>query len=100
MERLEPRLAAAARLTVSRRLAAPAGIAAVLAGLAAGAGALAVAAGPGRSTTYPGSSAAGAALLLCAGLGLIAAGLVIILNRRPGRSGDLALLAGFTWFAP
>ena len=100
MERLEPRLAAAARLTLSRRLAAPAGIAAVLAGFAAGAGALAVAAGPGRSTTYPGSSAAGAALLLCAGLGLIAAGLVISLNRRPGRIGDLALLAGFTWFAP
>jgi hypothetical protein len=58
------------------------------------------AAGPGRSTTYAGSSAAGAVLTLSAGLGLIAAGLVICLGRRPGRTGDLALAAGLTWFAP
>src|SRR5229473_4931840 len=82
------------------RLAAPARLAAMLLGLAAAAGALAVAEGPGRSTTYAGSSAAGAALTLSAGLALIAAGLVICLGRRPRRIGDLALLAGFTWFAP
>ncbi len=79
MERLEPPSAppaglAAVRVTVPRRLAAPVRVAAVLAGLGVGAGALAVAAGPGRFTTYAGSSQAGAALALCAGLGLIAAG--------------------------
>jgi signal transduction histidine kinase len=82
------------------RLAIPARLAAGLAGLAAGAGALAVAEGPGRSTTYAGSSASGAVLAVCAGLALIAAGLVICLGRRPRQVGDLAVLAGFTWFAP
>ena len=102
MERLWPRLAVPSRpaLAVPSRLAAPARLAAGLAGLVAAAGALAVAEGPGRSTTYAGSSAAGAVLALCAGLALIAAGLVICLGRRPRRTGDLALLAGFTWFAP
>src|SRR6266702_3836209 len=100
MERPEPPLAAAALLTVSYRLAAPARIAAMLLGLAAAAGALAVAEGPGRATTYAGRSAAGAALAVCAGLGLVAAGLVVCLGPRPRRTGDLALLAGFTWFAP
>jgi signal transduction histidine kinase len=102
MERLWPRLAVPARpaLAVASRLAAPARLAAGLAGLAAAAGALAVAEGPGRSTTYAGSSAAGAALAVCAGLALIAAGLVICLGPRPRRVGDLAVLAGFTWFAP
>jgi signal transduction histidine kinase len=74
--------------------------AAGLAGLAAAAGALAVAEGAGRATTYAGSSAVGAALTLSAGVGLIAAGLVICLAHRPGRTGDLALLAGVCWFAP
>jgi signal transduction histidine kinase len=96
MERLWPRLAVPARPA----LAVPSRLAAGLAGLVAAAGALAVAEGPGRSTTYAGSSAAGAALTLSAGLALIAAGLVICLGRRPRRTGDLALLAGFTWFAP
>jgi signal transduction histidine kinase len=96
MERLWPRLAVPARPA----LAVPSRLAAGLAGLAAAAGALAVAEGPGRSTTYAGSSAAGAALTLSAGLALMAAGLVICLGRRPRRTGDLALLAGFTWFAP
>ena len=102
MERLRPRLAVPARpaLAVPSRLAAPARLAAGLAGLAAAAGALAVAEGPGRSTTYAGRSAAGAVLTLSAGLALIAAGLVICLGPRPRRTGDLALLAGFTWFAP
>jgi signal transduction histidine kinase len=102
MERLWPRLAVPSRpaLAVPSRLAAPARLAAGLAGLVAAAGALAVAEGPGRSTTYAGRSAAGAALTLCAGLALIAAGLVICLGPRPRRTGGLALLAGFTWFAP
>jgi len=102
MERLWHRLAVPARpaLAVRPRLAAPARLAAGLAGLAAAAGALAVAEWPGRSTTYAGRSAAGAALTMCAGLALIAAGLVICLGRRPRQTGDLALLAGFTWFAP
>ena len=106
MARAEPPLAVPARRAVPVRLAAPgrlassARVAAGLAGLAAAAGALALAAGPGRSTTYAGSSAAGAVLTVCAGLGLIAAGLVICLARRPGRTGDLALLAGVCWFAP
>jgi signal transduction histidine kinase len=109
MERLGPRPAAPAglagpvppagraRLAGPGRLAVPAR---AVAGLAAGGGALAVAAGPGRATTYAGSSAAGAALTLSAGFGLIAAGLVIGLGRRPGRTGDLALAAGLCWFAP
>jgi signal transduction histidine kinase len=96
MERLWPRLAVPARPA----LAVPSRLAAGLAGLAAAAGALAVAEGPGRSTTYAGRSAAGAVLAVCAGLALIAAGLVICLGRRPRRTGDLALLAGLTWFAP
>jgi signal transduction histidine kinase len=106
MQRAEAHSAASARLTVlgriavSPRVAGPARVAAGLAGLAAGTGALAVAAGPGHDTTYAGSSAAGAALTLFAGVGLIAAGLVMSLARRSGRTGDLALLAGLCWFAP
>jgi signal transduction histidine kinase len=75
-------------------------MAAAPAGLVAGAGALAVAAGPGKATTYAGTSAAGAIVTLSAGAGLIAAGLLTGLARRPGRTGDLALLAGLCWFAP
>src|SRR6516162_4520087 len=106
MARAEPppavpaRLAAPVRLAGPGRLAGSGYVAAGLAGLAVAAGAMAVAAGPGRSTTYAGSSAAGAVLTVCAGLGLIAAGLVICLARRPGLTGDLALLAGLCWFAP
>jgi signal transduction histidine kinase len=88
MERAQPRLATPARLATG------------LAGFAAGAGALAVAEGPGRATTYAGSSASGATLTLFAGLGLVAAGLVICLGPRPRWIGDLTLLAGFTWFTP
>ena len=88
------------RLTILAQLAVPARVAAAIAGAVVAAGALAVAEGPGRATTYAGSSTAGAALTLSAGVGLIAAGLVISLSRRPGRTGDLALLAGFCWFAP
>jgi signal transduction histidine kinase len=70
------------------------------AGLAVAAGAVAVAEGPGRATTYAGSSAAGAALTLSAGLTLFAAGLIVSLGPGPRRTGDLALLAGLAWFAP
>jgi len=106
MKRAEPRLAAPARpgMTASRAAAARAGgavrVAAGLAGLAVAAGALAIAEGPGRATTYAGSSPAGAAFTLSAGLALIAAGLIIRLDPGARRTGDLALLAGVTWFAP
>ena len=83
-----------AHLVVAARL-----LVAVL-GLGAAAGALAIAEGPGRFVTYAGSSGGGAALTLFAGLGLIAAGLATHVGRRPGRTADLALLAGLTWFAP
>ena len=106
MARAEPPLAVPARRAVPVRLAAPgrlassARVAAGLAGLAAAAGALALAAGPGRAPPSPGRAAAGVVLTGGAGLGLIAAGLVICLARRPGLTGDLALLAGLCWFAP
>jgi len=106
MQRAVPPPAAPARLAVARRLAVPgrlavlARITAGIGGTAVAVGALAVARGPGRATTYAGSSAAGAALTVCAGLGLMAAGLVISLARRPARTGDLALGAGLCWFAP
>jgi signal transduction histidine kinase len=100
MVRAGPSAATPAHLAAPGRLAAPVRVAAGLAGLALAAGALAIAEGPGRATTYAGSSAAGAALTVCAGLGLIAAGLVIRLARQPGRTGDLALGAGLCWFAP
>jgi signal transduction histidine kinase len=100
MGRAGPSAATPAHLAAPGRLAAPARVAAGLAGLALAAGALAIAEGPGRATTYAGSSAAGAALTVCAGLGLIAAGLAIRLARQPGRTGDLALGAGLCWFAP
>jgi signal transduction histidine kinase len=100
MVRAGPSAATPAHLAAPGRLAAPVRVAAGLGGLAAAAGALAIAEGPGRSTTYAGSSAAGTTLTVCAGVGLIAAGLVIRLARRPGRTGDLALGAGLCWFAP
>jgi len=101
MERAEPRVAARARLTALAPIVVPARVAAGLAGLTAAAGALAIAAGPGQATTYAGISAAGAVLTACAGVGLIAAGTVIGLGRGSRRrAGDLALLAGLTWFAP
>lgn len=85
---------------VGVRLAAPARIVGALLALGVAAGALSIAEGPGQSTTYAGSSGLGAALTLSAGLGLALAGLVITLGRRPARVGDLALVAGFLWFAP
>jgi signal transduction histidine kinase len=93
--------AARVRLAALAPTAVPARVAAGLAGLIAASGALAIAAGPGRATTYAGISAAGAVLTAGAGVGLIAAGAVIGLGRRSRRrAGDLALLAGLTWYAP
>jgi signal transduction histidine kinase len=63
-------------------------------------GALAVARRPGRLTTYAGHSGPYATLTLAAGLVLVLAGLVDSSVWRARRIGDLALLAGFTWFAP
>jgi signal transduction histidine kinase len=68
--------------------------------LAYGLGALAVARGPGELTTYAGRSDLAAALAVVAGLALVAAGLVMSFTRPAGPIGDLALLAGFVWFAP
>jgi hypothetical protein len=65
-----------------------------------GLGALAVARGPGERTTYAGASELAATLTTAAGLALVAAGMVASLARQGRRIGDLALLAGFLWFAP
>ena len=78
-----------------------------LARLAAGAvavayafGALAVARGPGELTTYAGESELAAALAVIAGLALVVAGVVTSIAGRGKRIGDLALVAGYLWFAP
>ena len=63
-------------------------------------GAWAIAEGPGRFTTYAGSAEVWDTLTLCAGLGLVAAGIALSLGRGAGRMIDLALLAGIAWFAP
>jgi hypothetical protein len=63
-------------------------------------GALAVARGPGEITTYAGQSELAAALAVIAGLALVVAGVVTSLSQRGGRIGDLAVLAGYLWFAP
>ena len=86
------------------RVAVPrADLARLAAGAVAGAyglGALAVARGPGERTTYAGASELAAALTTVAGLALVASGVVTSLARQGRRVGDLALLAGFLWFAP
>jgi signal transduction histidine kinase len=68
--------------------------------LAYAAGALAVALGPGEFTTYAGRSAPAAALAVIAGLLLTVGGLVMSFRRLNLRVGQLALVAGFVWFAP
>lgn len=65
-----------------------------------GVGALSVALGPGRFTTYAGTSTVSATATFAAGASLIVAGLTSSVSRRGVRSGDLAVLAGFTWFLP
>jgi signal transduction histidine kinase len=88
---------------VARVAVPPADLARLAAGAVAGAyglGALAVARGPGETTTYAGESELAAALAVSAGLALVAAGVATSLARQGRRVGDLALLAGFLWFAP
>jgi len=88
---------------VARVPAPPADLARLAAGTVAvvyGLAAIAVARGPGELTTYAGQSELAAALAVIAGVSLAAAGVVTSLARRGGRTGDLALLAGFAWFAP
>jgi signal transduction histidine kinase len=75
-------------------------LAAAVVVLAYGLGALAVARGPGELTTYAGRSDLAAALAVVAGLALVSAGLVMSFARPTERIGDLAALAGLTWFAP
>ena len=83
------------------RLGAPAARALVaVVALAAGLEALAVAEGAGATVTYTGRSAAATVLTLAVGFGLVAAGLLIAFRGQSRRIGDLALLAGFVWFAP
>jgi signal transduction histidine kinase len=68
--------------------------------LAYAVGALVVALGPGEFTTYAGRSAPAAALAVIAGLALFVGGLVMTYRRSTLRLGQLALIAGFLWFAP
>jgi len=69
--------------------------------LAAGLGTLAVPYGDGPLiTTYAERSGLAETLFVAAGLGLALAGLVTSFTRRGWRIGDLALVAGFAWFAP
>jgi signal transduction histidine kinase len=88
---------------VARLRVAPADLVRLTAGAVAlpyGLAALVVARGPGELTTYAGQSDFVAALAVTAGLALVAAGVVTSFARRAGRIGDLALLAGWAWFAP
>jgi signal transduction histidine kinase len=54
----------------------------------------------GPATSYSGRSGLAAAIFVAAGLGLALAGLITSFSRPGPRIGDLALLAGFLWFAP
>jgi signal transduction histidine kinase len=54
----------------------------------------------GPITSYAGRSGLVATILVAAGLGLALAGLITSLTRRASGVGDLAMLAGFLWFAP
>jgi signal transduction histidine kinase len=69
-------------------------------GVAYALGTLAVAQGPGSLTTYAARSGAAAALAVVAGLSLIVGGLVATSVLPTLRLGELAVLAGFAWFAP
>lgn len=67
--------------------------------IGAAVGAYMIAEGPGHSTTYAGTSTAAVVLWFCAGLGLIAAGLLMTARRSSAASAELALAAGLAWFA-
>jgi signal transduction histidine kinase len=71
-----------------------------LAGGGAAVGAVVLATGSTASTTYGGVSTILLALTLVAGLGLIVAGSITSLRQSAGRIPELAVLAGFAWFAP
>ncbi|HET6713344.1 MAG TPA: histidine kinase [Actinomycetota bacterium] len=68
-------------------------------GLAYALAALAVARVPG-ATSYAGRSGATAALVVVAGLSLFVGGLVVTSVEPIRKLGELAVIAGFTWFAP
>jgi len=88
---------------VARLPVAPADLVRLTAGAVAlpyGLAALVVARDRGELTTYAGQSDFVAALAVTAGLALLAAGVVTSFAHRAGRIGDLALLAGWAWFAP
>jgi len=68
-------------------------------GVAYALAALAVARVPG-ATSYSGRSGATAALVVVTGLSLIIGGLVAMSVEPIRRLGELAVLAGFTWFGP
>ena len=68
-------------------------------GIAYALAALAVAQAP-RPTTYAGRSSVAGALVVVAGLSLIIGGLIVTSVEPIRRLGDLAILAGFTWFGP
>jgi signal transduction histidine kinase len=82
------------------RLAGPARVLGGVIALGAAAGALAIAQGPRRFTTYSGRTALAAALMVAAGVALVAGGLVTSSERRRGVVPIIAVLAGLTWFAP
>src|SRR5437899_2848833 len=85
---------------VAARLAVPLRLASALLVVAVASVGMAIAEGPGQSTTYAGTSAAGAALSVTAGLGLALAGVVTALGASQRRIGDLAMAASALWFAP
>jgi signal transduction histidine kinase len=88
---------------VARGPVRPANLARLAAGavaFACGLGAFAVARGSGQLTTYVGASDLAATMAVLAGLSLVGGGLVMSFARPTGWIGDLALLAGVTWFAP
>jgi len=67
--------------------------------LAAGLGTLALSNG-GIGTTYMEKSAETEAIFVAAGLGLVLAGMAGSFSRPGWRIADLAVIAGFLWFAP
>jgi signal transduction histidine kinase len=85
---------------VAARLAVPLRLAGALLAVAVASVGMAIAEGPGQSTTYAGTSAAGAVLSVTAGLGLALAGVVAALGASQRRIGDLAMAASALWFAP
>ena len=86
-------------VTLSIRWTGPNRLAVGAIGVAYGVGALA-AGPPEKLTSYAHRSGLAAALVLVAGLSLIVGGLVATSTPSTRRLGDLAVFAGFAWFAP